>query len=103
MLLLLLYHIVTVHTLGPAPLYAWLLLVSAWARRAPFLWAVLPPLAIGGLEKLVFNTTYFANVIANRLTGGGTEAGAPPGALPPPPNAPPSPRFFPHHPSPLLP
>jgi ABC-2 type transport system permease protein len=82
MLLLLLYHIVTVHTLGPAPLYAWLMLVSAWARRAPFLWAVLPPLAVGGLEKLVFNTTYFANVIANRLTGAGTEAVTPPDAFP---------------------
>jgi ABC-2 type transport system permease protein len=79
---LLLYHIVTVHTLGPAPLYAWLMLVSAWARRAPFLWAVLPPLAVGGLEKLVFNTTYFANVIANRLTGAGTEAVTLPDSFP---------------------
>src|SRR5262249_56882795 len=98
MLLLLLYHIVTVHTLGPAPLYAWLLLVSAWARRAPFLWAVLPPLAIGGLEKLVFNTTYFANVIANRLTGGGAEARAPPRCFPPHPRTPAPPRPFPTRP-----
>jgi ABC-2 type transport system permease protein len=43
----LLYHLVTVHMLWYAPLYAWLLLVSAWARRMPFLWAVLPPLAVG--------------------------------------------------------
>ena len=38
----LLYHLLTVHMLWYAPIYAWLLLVSAWARRAPFLWAVLP-------------------------------------------------------------
>src|ERR1700719_3759383 len=33
-----------------APIYAWLLLVSGWARRATFLWAVLPPLAICAFE-----------------------------------------------------
>ena len=33
-----LYHLLTVHALYYAPLYAWLLLVSAWARRAPILW-----------------------------------------------------------------
>src|SRR5438270_7985340 len=49
--LVVLYHIVTVHGLWYAPLYGWLLLVSAWASRAPFLWAVLPPFVICGLEK----------------------------------------------------
>src|SRR6476646_4393058 len=72
--LMLLYHLVTVHALWYAPIYAWLLLVSAWARRAPFLWAVLPPLAVGALEKLVFNTTYFGLAVAQRFTGGGTDA-----------------------------
>ena len=74
MSLLLLYHLITVHTLAPAPLYAWLLLVSAWARRAPFLWAVLPPVGVGALEKLIFNTNYFALAVAQRFTGGGTDA-----------------------------
>ena len=41
MWLMLLYHLVTVHALWYAPIYGWLLLVSAWARRAPFLWAAL--------------------------------------------------------------
>src|SRR5207248_9633147 len=58
--LLLLYHVMTVHVLGSAPIYGWLLLVSAWARRAAFLWAALPPLAIGTLDKLLFNTSYLA-------------------------------------------
>ena len=40
------YHLLTVHTLWYAPIYAWLLFVSAWARRMPFVWALLPPLAI---------------------------------------------------------
>jgi ABC-2 type transport system permease protein len=63
------YHLLSVHALWYAPVYAWLLLVSAWARRAPFLWAVLPPLAIGIAEKIAFNTSHFAAVIQYRLAG----------------------------------
>jgi ABC-2 type transport system permease protein len=70
MSLLLLYHILTVHVLWSAPVYGWLLLVSAWARRAAFLWAVLPPLAISALEKLLFNTAHFAAFLGQFLTGG---------------------------------
>ncbi|MFZ0284129.1 MAG: ABC transporter permease [Terriglobales bacterium] len=68
--LMLLYHLVTVHMLWHAPIYGWLLLVSAWARRAPFLWAVVPPFAIGVIEKIAFNTTHFAHLIRDRFTGG---------------------------------
>src|ERR1700693_1365557 len=46
MSLVLLYHLVTVHVLWHAPIYAWLLLVSGWARRAVFLWAVLPVIEV---------------------------------------------------------
>ena len=70
--LMLLYHLVALHGLGWAPLYSWLLLVSSWARRVPILWAVLPPLAIGLVERVAFNTTYFASWLGNRF-GGGTE------------------------------
>jgi ABC-2 type transport system permease protein len=66
---LLLYHIMTAHALWPAPIYCWLLLVSGWARRAPFLWAALPVLAIAGVEKIAFNTKYFAVLVGNRLIG----------------------------------
>jgi ABC-2 type transport system permease protein len=82
MSLLLLYHLVTVHAIWPAPIYAWLLLVSAWARRAPLLWAVLPPAVIGVLEKVVFNTTHFASWLGNRVSGGGLEAITPPDSFP---------------------
>ena len=66
-----LYHLVTVHGLFYAPFYAWLLLVSAWAPRAPFLWAFLPPFVIYGVEKIAFNTSYFLNTLQYRLMGGG--------------------------------
>jgi ABC-2 type transport system permease protein len=36
---MLFYQLLTVHFLWHAPIYCWLLLVSAWARRATFLWA----------------------------------------------------------------
>jgi ABC-2 type transport system permease protein len=65
----LLYHLVTVHVLWYAPIYAWLLLVSGWARRAAFLWAGLPPLAIFIIEKLAFNTSHFAALLRYRFTG----------------------------------
>jgi ABC-2 type transport system permease protein len=57
-----------------APLYGWLLLVSAWAQRSTFLWAVLPPLAICVIEKLAFNTWHFAAMLKFRLTGSFAQA-----------------------------
>jgi hypothetical protein len=69
MSLLLLYHIFTAHTLWPAPVYCWLLLVSGWARRATLLWAALPVVAIGGLEAIVFRTWHFAALVGTRLIG----------------------------------
>jgi ABC-2 type transport system permease protein len=63
------YHMLTVHGLWYAPLYAWLLLVSAAAPRAPFVWAVLPPFVIWGVEKMAFNTSYFLSLLKLRLTG----------------------------------
>jgi ABC-2 type transport system permease protein len=67
--LMILYHLITVHTLWYAPIYCYLMVVSAWARRAPFLWAVLPPLAIAVLEKILFNTAHFAKFVAYRFGG----------------------------------
>jgi ABC-2 type transport system permease protein len=63
-------HLVGFHGLWYAPFYCWLLLVSAWARRAPFLWATLPPLAIFAVEKIAFNTSYFGAMLQYRFTGG---------------------------------
>jgi ABC-2 type transport system permease protein len=74
MSLLLLYHLVTVHALWHAPIYAWLLLVSSWARRAAILWATLPLVAIYFVERIAFNTSYFVALLGSRLSGGGAEA-----------------------------
>jgi len=66
----LLYHLITVHALWQAPIYGWLLMVSAWARRAAFLWATVPLLAIGIAEKMAFGTSYFGALIGSRFAGG---------------------------------
>lgn len=71
--LTLLYHLLALHGLLTMPLYGWLLLVSAWATRAPFAWAVLLPAAIAFLERVAFGTMHFAQLILSRL-GGGLEA-----------------------------
>jgi len=66
---LVLFYGLIVHALWHAPLYAWLLLVSAWARRTPVLWAVLPPLALGAFERIAFGTSHFGSLIRYRLAG----------------------------------
>jgi ABC-2 type transport system permease protein len=73
MTLVLLYGL-TVHVLWHAPLWAWLLLVSSWARRTPFLWAVLPPLALGLFERIAFQTTFFCALMKYRVIGAMAEA-----------------------------
>ena len=62
-------HMFTVHGLWYAPLYGWMLLVSAWAPRAPLIWAVLPPFVISGVEKIAFNTSHFLAMLQVRLSG----------------------------------
>lgn len=52
-----------------APVYGWLLLVSAWARRAALLWAALPLLAACVLEKIAFNTRHFEFFLEYRFLG----------------------------------
>jgi len=66
---MLLYHLIALHGLGYSPFYAWLLLVGAWARRLPILWATLPPIAVGVFEKIAFNTSYFAELLMGQMGG----------------------------------
>jgi ABC-2 type transport system permease protein len=68
MSLVLLYGLVTI-ALWYAPIYGWLLLVSAWAQRTTFLWALLPPLAVAIVERIAFGTTYFGSMLKYRLSG----------------------------------
>lgn len=64
----LLYALVVI-TLWLAPVYGFLLLVSGWARRTAALWAVLPLLAAGVLEKLTMDTEHVAGFVTYRLLG----------------------------------
>src|SRR6476660_9252682 len=66
--LVLLYGLAAI-ALWHAPIYGWALLVSGWARRATFLCAVVPFLAIGFFEKITFGTSYFASMLKDRLMG----------------------------------
>lgn len=71
---LIMFYGLSVHTLWFAPIYAWLMLVSAWARRTPVLWALVPPLAIAALERMAFGTSYFGYMLQYRVTGAMLEA-----------------------------
>ncbi len=68
-LMVVVVYSLVVTTLWYAPLYAWMIMVSGWARRVPFLWAVLPPAALCLVEKLAFNTTYLVKLVGARFVG----------------------------------
>jgi len=69
--LMLLYHLLAIHALWYAPIWCWFLLVSAWARRIPLLWATLPPLALGVLEMLTLHTGHIFEILKYRMHGPG--------------------------------
>jgi ABC-2 type transport system permease protein len=52
-----------------APLAAYLLLVSAWAKRNVTLWAMLPPLLAFVAERIAFHTNYVGRILGYRLNG----------------------------------
>ena len=62
------------HVLWFAPIYGWLLLVSAWAKRTPVLWAVLPFVVVVMIERIAFGTAYFGRFLQYRWMGAMTEA-----------------------------
>ena len=65
----------TVHALWFAPIYGWLLMISAWARRLPLLWAA-SPLLLVGLESAV-GGSFFRSALQYRVMGAMAEAFAP--------------------------
>lgn len=60
---------VVVHALWLAPLYAWLLLISAWAKRAPILWAVLPFFGFYAVERMAYGKSYVVMLLKYRVMG----------------------------------
>ena len=68
-----LYGLIAI-ALWHAPIYGWMLLVSAWARRSAFLWAVLPFVSIAAMERIMFGSSYFGKFLGYRLVGWFSEA-----------------------------
>ena len=62
------YSLVVI-ALWHAPLYALLLLVSSWSRRIAAVWAFLPFLVVGALEKLTLDTTNVLGFVQHRVLG----------------------------------
>lgn len=52
-----------------APIAAYLMVASAFAHRAPYLWAVLPPFGLIIAEKIVLDTNHVAQIVGHRLVG----------------------------------
>jgi ABC-2 type transport system permease protein len=62
------FYGVAAHALWWSPLYAWILLVSAWAKRAVLLWVVLPCVAVIAIEKML-GGSWFSSLIGYRFNG----------------------------------
>lgn len=65
---ILFYGLVT-SVLWAMPVYGWLLLVGAYARRATFLWAILPWLSLCAIERLIFGSSYLSHMVSQRVFG----------------------------------
>ncbi len=52
-----------------SPIVGYLMLASAWAPRGPFLWAVLPPVGLWILERVVVGSEHVGDFITDRLFG----------------------------------
>ena len=64
-----LVYTLTAVALWHAPIYGWLLMVSAWAKRAVFLWAVLPWFALAAFERMAFGSKRVIGFLEYRVTG----------------------------------
>jgi ABC-2 type transport system permease protein len=67
---LLLCYTLVFQALWFAPLDGWLLLVSAFAKRAVLGWAVLPPVLLVVAEKTLLGSRHFLDMVAHRMAGG---------------------------------
>ena len=51
------------------PILSYLMVVSVWARRNAFLWAVLPPVAILAIEGLLHQSNHVGRFLGRRFIG----------------------------------
>ncbi len=62
MQLIMLYGVIAA-MLWYAPFAAYLMLMSVWARRSPYAWALLPPVLLVVFEKMIFGTHYVGRIV----------------------------------------
>jgi ABC-2 type transport system permease protein len=62
-------HFLVTLAIWYAPIYAWLLLVSAWAQRSPFVWAVVPWVAAVVFERAMLGSTRLLGWLSQRFFG----------------------------------
>ena len=60
----------SVIALWHAPIYAWFLFLSGRLKHAIVLWALVPPLALAGFERIAFGTTHFLTFLGHRAFNG---------------------------------
>jgi ABC-2 type transport system permease protein len=60
--LLLAYGLI-VQAIWYLPYYGWTMLASSWAKKVPFLWAILVPAGVMFAELWVFHTGHFARML----------------------------------------
>ena len=63
------FYGMAVHSLWFAPIAAWVLLVSAWARRAVLMWAFMPFFAAWAVERISFGSEHVGQFIKMRFMG----------------------------------
>jgi len=63
------FYLIVTTALWYLPIAAYLLVVSAWAKRAVMLWSLLPPLALLLAERWFLGTHVLAGQIGERLLG----------------------------------
>jgi ABC-2 type transport system permease protein len=73
-----LFYALVASALWYAPIFSWFLVISVWAKRTTFLWALLPPVSIFVIEKIAFNTSHFFDLVKYRLFGWYPETFNPP-------------------------
>lgn len=59
-----------VATLWLAPVWAWLMLASAWAKKVAFLWGTLPIFMIAIAEGWIFRSSNFIEMVGERIARG---------------------------------
>jgi ABC-2 type transport system permease protein len=52
-----------IHSLWAVPFYGWVLMISAWASKAPTMWAIGGPAVAMVLERIVLGTSQIADII----------------------------------------